>query len=59
LEEIFKYISKQVLETKYTFNLGQMLWVTPDIKHYKLNSITSKPTLLKPSLAIDHQMAMT
>ncbi len=36
-----------------------MLWVTPNIKHYKLNSITSKPTLLKPSLAIDHQMAMT
>jgi hypothetical protein len=38
-----------------------MLWVILDIKRYIFNSITSKPTLLKPIVAlvaIDHQMAM-
>jgi hypothetical protein len=34
----------------------------PDIKHYILNLVPSKPTLLKlaiASIAIDHQMAVT
>jgi hypothetical protein len=42
-----KDISKQVLETKYTFNLGQLLWVILDIKHHIFNSIPSQPILPK------------
>jgi hypothetical protein len=45
LEEIIKDINKQVLETKYTLNLGQLLRVILDIKHYILNPIASKPIL--------------
>jgi hypothetical protein len=37
LEEILKDIIKQVLETKYTLNWGQLLQIIPDIKHYILN----------------------
>jgi hypothetical protein len=39
--------------------LGQLLWAILDIKCYILNSIPSKPTLLKLAvalIAIDHQM---
>jgi hypothetical protein len=49
------------LETKYTLNLGQLLQVIRDIKRYILNSVTSKPTLPKPAIAliaIDHQMTV-
>ncbi len=49
------------METKYTLNLGQLLWTIPDIKHYIFNSIPSKPTLPKLGIAlvaIDHQMAI-
>jgi hypothetical protein len=35
LKENLKDISKQVLEIKYTLNLGQLLWVIDDIKLYK------------------------
>jgi hypothetical protein len=35
LKEKLKDINKQVLETKYTFKLGQLLWVIDDIKLYK------------------------
>ncbi len=42
LEEILKDISKQVLDTKYTLDLGQLLWVIPNAKCYILNSIPSK-----------------
>jgi hypothetical protein len=56
-----KDISKQVLETKYTLNLGQLLQVIHDIKRYILNSVTSKPTLPKltvVSIVIDHKMVV-
>jgi hypothetical protein len=59
LEEILRDIIKQVLETKYTLNLGQLLWAIPDIKCYILNSVPSKPTIPKPTVtltAIDLQM---
>ncbi len=42
-------------------NLGQLLQMIPDIKHYILNSIPSKlvlPELAVVSNAIDHQMVM-
>jgi len=61
LEQILKDISKQVLETKHTLNFGQLLRMIPNIKHYILNSVPSKPTLLEPTIAlvaIDHQMTM-
>jgi hypothetical protein len=61
LEEILRDISKQVLETKYTLNLGQLLQVIPYIKCYILNPIPLKPILPKPivaSVTIDHQMAI-
>jgi hypothetical protein len=61
LEEILKDLSKQVLETKYTLNLGQLLQVILNIKCYILNLIPSKPTLLKLAIAlvtIDHQMVV-
>jgi hypothetical protein len=61
LEEILRDISKQVLEATYTLNLGQLLWVTLDIKHYIFNLVPSKPILLKlkiTSIAIDHQMTI-
>jgi hypothetical protein len=61
LEEILRNINKQVLETKHTLNLGQLLRVILDIKHYIFNPIPSKPTLLESvvtSVAIDHQMAI-
>ncbi len=61
LQEILRDFNKQVLETKYTLNLGQLLQRIFDIKHYIFNSIPSKPTLPKlvvESIAIDHQMAI-
>jgi hypothetical protein len=42
-------------------NLGQLLRIIPNIKCYIFNSLPSKPTLPKPtiaSIAIDHQMAV-
>ncbi len=61
LEEILKNINKQVLKTKYTLNLGQLLQVILDIKHYILTLITSKPVLPKLVIIlvpIDHQMVV-
>jgi hypothetical protein len=55
LEEILRNINKQVLETKYTLNLGQPLWAILDIKHYIFNMVPSKPTLPKPKL---HQLLL-
>ncbi len=60
-EEIVKDISKQVLETKYTLNLGKLLQMIPNIKCYIFNPVPSKPALLEAvvaSVAIDHQMVM-
>ncbi len=55
-----KDVNKQVLETKYTLNLGQLLQMIPDIKHCILNRIPLKPNLPPTitSIAIYHQMAM-
>jgi hypothetical protein len=56
-KNILKDINKQVLEKKYTLNLGQLLRMIPDIKHYIFNSMTSKPILLEPIvilISIDH-----
>ncbi len=56
-----KDINKQVLETKYTLNLGQLLRVIPDIKCYILNPIPLKLVLLELTVvlvAIDHQITM-
>jgi len=39
LEKFPKDISKQVLETKYTMNLGQLLRAIPNIKHYIFNLV--------------------
>ncbi len=61
MEENLKDINKQVLETKYTLNLGQLLWVIPNIKRYILNSILSKPNvqeLVVALIAINHQMVV-
>ncbi len=61
LKEIIRDIRKQVLETKYTLNLGQLLEMTLDIKHYILNSILSKPALPKSTVAsivIYHKMVI-
>jgi len=61
LKNNLRNINKQVLETKYTLNLGQLLWVILDIKRYVFNLVPSKPTLLESaiaSIAIDHQMAI-
>jgi hypothetical protein len=45
LEEIIKDIIKEVLETKYKLNLGQLLRLIPNIKHYIFNPVPSKPIL--------------
>jgi hypothetical protein len=61
LEKTMKDINKQVLETKYTFNLGQLLWVILDIEQHTFNSIPSQlilPKSIVVSIAIDHQMAI-
>jgi hypothetical protein len=61
LKEFLRDTSKQVLETKYTWNLGQLLQAILDIKCYIFNLVPSKPTLLEPtitSIAINHQMAV-
>jgi hypothetical protein len=67
LEEILKGISIQVLETKYTINLGQLLKIIPNITRYIfklvkiIQSIQPKHVYLKPTcalVAIDHQMAI-
>ncbi len=61
LEEILMDINKQVLETKYTLNLGQLLQVILHIKHYILTLITSKlvlPKLVIILVPIDHQMVV-
>jgi hypothetical protein len=50
-------ISKQVLETKHTLNLGQLLPMICDIKRYILTLVPSKPILLESvviSIAINH-----
>jgi hypothetical protein len=57
LEEIMKDINKQVLETKYTLNLRQLLSIIPYINWYIFNSVPSKPVLSKlvvASITIDH-----
>ncbi len=57
LKEFLRDINKQVLETKYTLNLGQLLWAIANIKCYIFNPIPSKPILLElvvTSIAIDH-----
>jgi len=49
------------LETKYTLNLGKLLQVILDIKHYIFNLVPSKPISPKltiASIAIDHQMVV-
>jgi hypothetical protein len=53
LEEILRDIIKQVLETKYTLNLGRLLWAIPNIKCYILNPIPSKPTIPKPTITLN------
>jgi hypothetical protein len=61
LEFFVKDINKQVLETKYTLNLGQLLQVIHDIKHYIFNPIPSKHALLEQAITlvtIDHQMTV-
>jgi len=61
LEEILMDINKQVLETKYIFNLGQLLQVILDIKRYIFNFVPFQHVLSKQvvaAIAIDHQMAM-
>jgi len=45
IKDIKRNISKQILKTKYTLNLGQLLWVIPDIKCYIFNLVPLKPTL--------------
>ncbi len=47
------------MEATYTLNLGQLLQVILDIKHYIFNMVSSKPISLEPiiaSIAIDHKM---
>jgi hypothetical protein len=49
------------LETKYTSNLGQLLWMILDIKRYIFNLVPSKFTLVESiitSIAIDHHNNM-
>jgi hypothetical protein len=61
LEFFIKDISKQVLETKYTLSLGQLLQAIPNMKCYIFNLIPSKLTLSEPivtSIAIDRQMVV-
>jgi hypothetical protein len=61
LIEILRDINKQVLRTKYTLSLGQLLQAIPNIKRYIFNLVPSKPTLLEQivaSIAIDHQMVV-
>jgi hypothetical protein len=61
LKKILMDISKQVLETKYTLNLGQLLRMILDIKCYILNLIPSKPISLELVVAyvtIDYQMVV-
>jgi hypothetical protein len=48
LKEIIRDINKQVLETKYILNLGQLLQAILDIKCYIFNLVPSKPILPKP-----------
>ncbi len=50
LEEILKDIITQDSETKYTLNLGQLLWIIPHIKRCILNLIPSKPAIPKPTI---------
>jgi hypothetical protein len=58
-KKILNDINKQVLKTMYTLNLGQLLWVIPNIKHSIFNLLPSKLVLLElvvTLVAIDHQM---
>ncbi len=61
LKEIIKYINEQVLETKYTLNSGQFLWVIFDIKRNIFNLVLLKLVLLElivVSITIDHHMVV-
>ncbi len=61
LKEILKEIFKQVVETKYKLNLGQLLRVILDIKCYIFNLVPSKFALLElaiASIAMDHQVVV-
>jgi hypothetical protein len=49
------------METKYTLNLGQLLWVILNIKRYVFSPVPLKPTLTESGVAsvvIDHPMAI-
>ncbi len=58
MEEIWRNINIQVMETKYVINLGQLLKIVPYIKWYIFKSIKLiKLVKLEPScaaVAIDH-----
>jgi len=46
VEEIFQDISKQMLETNYTLNLGQLIKITIDLKKYLWQKMkTNKPDM--------------
>jgi hypothetical protein len=44
VKEIFLDIGKQILETSYTLNLGQLLKITPKLKRYIWQKLKLKKT---------------
>ncbi len=44
VKEIFLVISKQMLETNYTLNLGHLLKITPKLNRYLWNKLKLKKT---------------
>jgi hypothetical protein len=49
VEEIFQDISKQMLETSYTLNLGQLLKMALELKRY----LWEKMKLYQPSIVLE------
>jgi hypothetical protein len=48
-----KKINQQVIDIKYTFNLGQLIEIAPKLKQYLIhNFLSTKP--LVPKLALVH-----
>ncbi|CAM6041663.1 unnamed protein product, partial [Sphagnum compactum] len=44
VEEIFLDISKHMLETSYTLNLGQLLKIAPELKRYLWQKLKQEET---------------
>ncbi len=59
IAEFFLDISKQMLETKHTLNLGQLLKIAPKFKIYLWQKLKPKKTQNLSRITIDKQVSFS